>query len=437
MMNALGAGKYETFFQMWNRFIPLQVREQDLNSIKLEFYLNIYFTIFPLHPMTKKSTVGIQKDFKKRKELFREFLDSKGKNMSETSEFLAYYALPYISNPIDHPSFKNMFTSKWVKQVTTSTEKFISDNIMSREQSKLQTLYSVYKKYVKDQGKEQVDHAVEINHLTEQLMIERQRLMEKTKHLEKLRNTLIQSQTKWSNFSQRIFTIAENFYFVMEKAEVLDKVNQKWLADTVGKLDKFKKFLMMLQKEKIASDDMMAKSRQNSAIYQDRHQEDFPDNSIDPMKNNMGDGSFSDSRSASYVSYYKNQHDLYQLQYDAAQEERMRQYDYETQYVENLSEDRQLVLAPLDYNKIKLFIFHSQEEEKVCVTLQALKWRISKSRAGNQRNHVLFAFSEFDILGCNNSSNDQNLIGLLRSSENIVLYTISLIDSLVNENIGK
>lgn len=69
--------------------------------------------------------------------------------------------------------------------------------------------------------------------------------------------------------------------------------------------------------------------------------------------------------------------------------------------------------------------------------MQALKWRINKSRAGNQRKHVLFAFGEYDILGCNNMENDQNLLSLLSSSQNIVLYTISLIDNLVNETIGK
>ena len=145
MMSSFQSGKYEEFFQMWNRFIPLHLRENDLNAVKLEFYIHIYFAIYPMHPMTKKSTVGVQKEFKKRKEWFKVFLENKGKDMSETSEFLAYYALPYISNPIDHPSFKNMFNSKWLNQITKSTEKFISDNIMREEKSKLQTMHAVYK----------------------------------------------------------------------------------------------------------------------------------------------------------------------------------------------------------------------------------------------------------------------------------------------------
>lgn len=195
---------------------------------------------------------------------------------------------------------------------------------------------------------------------------------------------------------------------------------------------------MDLQKEKDATDMSMDKSRGNSAIYQDRQQDEFPEDSASQARGNAGNRSFvSESRPASYVTYYKNQHDLYQLQYDTAQEERMRQYDYDNQHMEDMDGERHLTLAALDYKKIKLFIFHSQEEAKVCITLQSLRWRINKSRPGNQRKHVLFAFSEYDILGCNSSESDQNLLSLLKSSPNIILFTISLIDALVNENIGK
>jgi len=436
MMQSYKSGKYDDFFQMWNRFIPFQIRENDSNAIKLEFYLHIYFTVYTLHPLTKKSSVGVQKEFKKRKEWFKNFLDTKGKDMSETSEFLAYYALPYIGNPIDHPSFKNMFTSKWLSQITNSTEKFITENVMREEKSKLQTMYAVYKKMLKEEGRDSVDHTVEVEHLSEQLVNERRKAIETKKHLDKVRNVLMESQIKWSGFSQNLLTIAESFYFVLEKSEVLDKVDQKWLMDQVGKLTRYKKYLNDLQKEMDATNVKNDRSRQNSAITQNQSQGgDFGDESVDPGYN-MGNGSFSDSRSASYVSYYKNPNDMYHMQYDTAQDERMQQYNYENQQMEGI-DDRQQTLAPLDYNKIKMFIFHSQEEAKVCITIQALRWRINKSRPGDQRRHVLFAFSEYDILGCNNQENDQNLLSLLNSSSNIMLYTISLIDSLVNDSIGK
>lgn len=34
--------------------------------------------------------------------------------ISQTSEFITYYALPYVPNPLDHKSFKHLFTKEYV-----------------------------------------------------------------------------------------------------------------------------------------------------------------------------------------------------------------------------------------------------------------------------------------------------------------------------------
>jgi len=36
-------------------------------------------------------------------------LETKGAALSQTTEFLAFYALPFVPNPIVHPSFKELF----------------------------------------------------------------------------------------------------------------------------------------------------------------------------------------------------------------------------------------------------------------------------------------------------------------------------------------
>lgn len=92
-------------------------------------------------------------------------------------------------------------------------------------------------------------------------------------------------------------------------------------------------------------------------------------------------------------------------------------------------------LAHLNYEKIKLFIFHSQEEPKVCASLHALRARILKSRPGLQRKQVLFAYIHYNILGCDQEKN--NLIDLFNSSQKIVEYTMMLVETLVTESIGK
>jgi hypothetical protein len=47
MLNAFDLGKRDHFFISWNRFAPIHLRTGDLKCQKLEFYLHIYFAIYP------------------------------------------------------------------------------------------------------------------------------------------------------------------------------------------------------------------------------------------------------------------------------------------------------------------------------------------------------------------------------------------------------
>jgi hypothetical protein len=79
--------------------LPKQIKENDFVSKKLEFNLQIYFVIFVMHPCNK-SRPSTEKELRKEQAEFKLFLDTKGQDLSKTSEFLAFYALPYIPNPI-------------------------------------------------------------------------------------------------------------------------------------------------------------------------------------------------------------------------------------------------------------------------------------------------------------------------------------------------
>ena len=92
MLNAFDLGKREHFFVSWNRFAPITLRANDLKCQKLEFYLHIYFAIYPSLPDTGLG----ERDLKRELGAFKIFLDTKGSELSQTSEFLPYYALPYV-----------------------------------------------------------------------------------------------------------------------------------------------------------------------------------------------------------------------------------------------------------------------------------------------------------------------------------------------------
>jgi len=41
---------------------------------------------------------------------FKSFLETRGATLSQTTEFLPFYALPYVPNARGHPSYKELFT---------------------------------------------------------------------------------------------------------------------------------------------------------------------------------------------------------------------------------------------------------------------------------------------------------------------------------------
>ncbi|KAM7539561.1 hypothetical protein Aperf_G00000032144 [Anoplocephala perfoliata] len=66
---------------------------------------------------TSRDRSGYSEDWKtKRKERlneFRGFLDSKGKALSQISEFLPFYAFPYVEHPKSHPVYRQLFDPNW------------------------------------------------------------------------------------------------------------------------------------------------------------------------------------------------------------------------------------------------------------------------------------------------------------------------------------
>jgi hypothetical protein len=51
---------------------------------------------------------------KKEMQAYKEYLETRGTELSKTAEFLPYYALPYVSNPLEHLSYKHLFKKDWV-----------------------------------------------------------------------------------------------------------------------------------------------------------------------------------------------------------------------------------------------------------------------------------------------------------------------------------
>ncbi|KAM5164049.1 lisH domain-containing protein ARMC9 isoform 2-T3 [Mantella aurantiaca] len=159
LLSAFEDGDRKTFFDMWEEHVPTETRSNDPLAQKLEFYLNIHFAIFPL-----KNNVGRidRADCEERISHFKTYLETSGAALSQTTEFLPFYALPFVPNPSVHPSFKELFQDSWAPELKSRLEKFLSVTLKAGTAPRLLTLYKESNQYNRDLQLQQ--HLVESEH---------------------------------------------------------------------------------------------------------------------------------------------------------------------------------------------------------------------------------------------------------------------------------
>ena len=123
MMKALDRGERDEVLRLWENFVPPLVLRTDRNSQKLEFYLNIFFAIYPVHPVNPSRKTSALAPAMGR---FKEFLEGDGAPLAVTPEFLAYHAMPYVPEIAAHPSFKDLFTKEWAAALKTRLSEYLA-----------------------------------------------------------------------------------------------------------------------------------------------------------------------------------------------------------------------------------------------------------------------------------------------------------------------
>ena len=129
------------FYRLFDRCIPEQYRLTDLDAQKVEFWLQIYFAVFPALPAAggKKGALpeqGAKKLPRGREEgvdlspgmaRLRAFIETRGADAARTEEFLPYYALPFVPRPQKHPAFSKLFEPKWTIDMRGMLERFVAN----------------------------------------------------------------------------------------------------------------------------------------------------------------------------------------------------------------------------------------------------------------------------------------------------------------------
>lgn len=319
-------GDHKVFFELWTNNISPEVKDSDADAQTLEFYLYIHFTIYPL----RKNFGGHDRgDLEDRICLFKQFLETRGAALSQTTEFLPYYALPFVPNPTVHPSFKNLFQDSWIPQLKNKLEQFLAVTLKQPNTPRLLNLYR--------EGGRSTKEAMQ------QLQIQ-----------------LAESDRRISSYTKKFSKMQGDYHNLIGiTAELVDSLE----ATVSGK---------MISPEYLQS---VCVRLFNSQMRQNAVE------SIDFTR----PGTASSILRASLVQQRPKEVPM---------------------------------LPSLDYDKLKKDLNEGADRLRAFL-LQALRWRLTRSLPGEQRDTALQAYISNDLLG-RYSSNQKTVLHLMKSKNEII-----------------
>ncbi|NWT69269.1 ARMC9 protein, partial [Prunella himalayana] len=339
MLTAFEDGDQKVFFQLWEEHILSSVHDSDPVAQNLEFYLHIYFATFLLKQAMGKPDKA---ELDERISYFKAYLETKGAALSQTTEFLPFYALPFVPNPMVHPSFKELFQDSWTLDLRTRLETFLSLALKARQTPRLLTIF-------KESGqcnKEMVQH------LHQQLVKREHRYMTNLKRLRKLQM---------------------DYRGLLEvTAELVDSLE----ATVTGK---------MITPEYIQS--VCACLFSNHLKQTVAHNIDF-------------------TRPGTVIL--------------------MNVFSFSFRKVQDVP-----LLPSLDYEKLKKDLITGSDRLKALL-LQALRWRLTTSYPGEQRDTIMQAYISNDLLDCHSNCQRSVLQLLYSKSEVVRQYMARLINAFAS-----
>uniref|UniRef100_A0A8D1WNS2 LisH domain-containing protein ARMC9 n=1 Tax=Sus scrofa TaxID=9823 RepID=A0A8D1WNS2_PIG len=339
LLAAFDSGDQREFFDLWEEHIPRSVRDGDSLAQKLEFYLHIHFAIYLL-----KHSVGRpdKEELDERISYFKTYLETKGAALSQTTEFLPFYALPFVPKPAAHPSFKELFQDSWSPELKLKLEKFLALIFKASNMPKLFTLY-------KENGQSNKDM------------------------LQQLHRQLVEAERRSMTYLKRYNKIQADYHnLIGVTAELVDSLE----ATVSGK---------MITPEYLQS--VCVRLFSNQMRQSLAHSVDF-----------TRPGTASTMLRASLAPVKLKDVPL---------------------------------LPSLDYEKLKKDLIWGSDRLKAFL-LQALRWRLTTSHPGEQRETVLQAYISNDLLDCHSHS-QRSVLQLLNSKSDVVRqYMARLINAFAS-----
>ncbi|CAF1106911.1 unnamed protein product [Adineta steineri] len=122
MLKYLDDGNRVEFFRLWSEHIPANIINSDPSLRSLEFLIYAHFAIYYLRP---NITIKNEQAAKENMQIFKTYMESiKGQAISQTSDLLPLFALPFVASPDKHASFQELFSHEWPAQLRKKVSNF-------------------------------------------------------------------------------------------------------------------------------------------------------------------------------------------------------------------------------------------------------------------------------------------------------------------------
>lgn len=411
VLKSFTLGNKIEFFKQWNRLIPSHIKLKETAYSKLEFFIEIYFAIFPLLG-DKKMTPQIQKELKINMEDFKKYLETKEIELSKTTEFLAYYALPYVPNPKEHPSYQSLFSPEWTKELKEKIKQCIKNYLPSL---KYPVLYDLVSGSDEDQGKIEAMRAylesLSLENVNVNVNEDNGKLIEEYKKLkakeEKSKIAFVDSQKTWTNLALNIISYSFDLISFIKKNNIenspqIEKINKK--------LNKYQIFL----KKNIEELEKNKNNSNNSNLLIKRED-------IETIQNSKYEDSIANQPTIEQIQPPMNQS---LQQQNTIIERKSIQIDYEPSHL-------------IDMKKFVTSLSKrtTDQENKQWYIFREIRVRIFRRSDITLKQLTLYSIFYYDLFGTYSKSS--NMIHYLLSNEILNLEVMKLLNSIASLSKGR
>ena len=459
LLNYFESGNKQKFMDQWKRIIPNNLKLTEPTLFKLDFNIQIYFSIFPiLKPNANINDIRIQKNLKQNMEEFKLYLEQNNTEQFKSPEFLSYYALPYIPDPRKNATYANLFSPEWAKclkeQIQRCLDYYSPNNINKfpilydlTRGKKVITINNNISNNLKNNDNININKKTNDDKKIRELILENKNINEENNNLrinyEKNKKVFLDAQKNWCNLALDIlsysFDLISIYYKITnnQKNNIIEEINDKLL--------KYQNFLVKnyedLEKNNINKNINEVTNELNSKKLLISNNEEhnnklvFDQNNITFKKqvdnnniiidiNNKYENLFNSSNKKNNAKKKNDNANFITNVNNVKKENKNKIINY---YSNNL----------IDMKRFNQALNHQIyiEDEKLAHIFQEIRLRIYNQKNRELRELTLYEIFYYDIFGT--QSNSSTIFKHLLSNKNLILEVMKLVNSLANFNCGR